>query len=102
MRYLATALALIPAIIVMILDPDMLGISIFVLFCLACYVAWRTRTTGGIILALIGVALLIAFFANLETLSKANLSESLIWAIVVVLPIVSGTLFIIEGIKKKA
>jgi len=103
MRYVATILALVPAVFALISDPDALGIGFLVLFLVPVYVAWRTKIVGGIILIVVGAVLLGFFFKNL--LSPVGISGGvpgiLQWLAFAILPAAAGILFILAGGKNQ-
>jgi hypothetical protein len=102
MKFAATILALAPGLISVISDPDALGIGLLVVFILPLYVAWRTKTVGGIILILVGLLMLSLFILNV--LSPAGIPPGFLpilsWIVFIVFPILSGILFILAGRKK--
>jgi len=101
MRYLAFALGAIPGLVGFVMDPDFLRIGFLVVFLLASYVAWRTKIVGGIVLILVGAAMLIIFFINLSQPHHWSPMDILGWTMFVSFPATSGLLFIAAGKKRR-
>ena len=99
MLVLAIMISLIPGAVALILDPDIMGISVFVIHALMVYVAWRTRIVGGILL--IGLAVVwLGFLVYNMILDPLGLTQVLLWLGFAACPLIGGWLFLLLGKKK--
>ena len=86
------AVAFIPGLVSLIMDPDILGISIFVIHALLVYIAMRSHIIGGILL--IGLALLwLGLFIYNAIQDPMSIANILLWMSFVACPLVGGILF---------
>ena len=99
MIILAVLISLAPGVIALIMDPDLLGISIFVIHSLLVYFAWRSHFLGGILL--IGLAAVwLGFFVYNATLDPMSVANIFLWLGFIACPLVGGILFVRLGKKK--
>jgi hypothetical protein len=99
MIILAIIISLISGVVGLIMDPDVLGISVFIIHALLVYIAWRTHIIGGILL--IGLAMVwLGFFIYNVITESMNFATILLWIGFVACPSVGGLLFLQLGKKK--
>jgi hypothetical protein len=100
MIFIAMVVSLIPGVVSLIMDPDILGISIFVIHALLVYIAMRSHIIGGILL--IGLALLwLGLFIYNAIQDPMSIANILLWLGFVACPLAGGFLFFRLGKQKK-
>jgi hypothetical protein len=99
MIFFAIGISIIPGVIGLLMDPDLLGISVFVIHALLVYIACRTRIVGGILL--IGLAVVwIGFLVYNMLLEPMDFTQVLLWLGFAACPLIGGLLFLFLGKKK--
>jgi len=100
MIYLAMVISLLPGVASLVMDPDPLGISIFIFHAFLVYIAFRLHMAGGIILIVLAAAWLGLMFYNMtpEPMSFFNI---FLWMIFAACPLAGGILFIRLGKRKR-
>jgi hypothetical protein len=102
LRWTAAVLALIPAVIFIILDPDLMGIGFGLIVLIPLYVALRTTGPfGGIILAVRGSALFLYSLYNIFSGEQWGWGAFFQGAGLGALILISGILFIIRARANK-
>ena len=100
MIYLATIVSLLPGVFGLVMDPDVMGITVFVVHAFLVYIAWRAHIAGGILLIVLAATWLGFFIYNLIP-EPMKLSHILLWMAFVVCPLAGGIIFIRLGKRKR-
>jgi hypothetical protein len=98
--YLATVISLLPGVVSLVMDPDLLGIMILIVHALLVYIAWRAHFTGGIVLIVLAGAWLGLLIYN-AILGPIKFPDILLWMIFTACPLAGGIMFIRLGKRKK-
>jgi len=100
MIYLAAVVSLLPGVASLVMDPDLLGITILIVHALLVYIAWRANIIGGIVLIVLAATRLGLFIYN-ATLEPMRFSDILFWMIFTACPLAGGIMFIRLGKRKR-
>jgi hypothetical protein len=100
MIYLTMVVSLLPGVASLAVDPDLLGIIIFIVHALLVYIAWRLHIIGGIILILLAATWLGLLIYN-ATLGPMRFYNILLWMVFAACPLAGGILFIRLGKRKR-
>jgi len=100
MTYLATVVSLLPGAFGLVMDPDVMGIMVFIVHALLVYIALRAHIPGGIVLIVLA-AVWLGFFILNAIPGPMRFSHILLWTLLVACPLAGGIMFIRLGKRKK-